>query len=295
MLVVIAIIGILAALLMPSLQKERESATRISCLNNLKQQGVAFLIYANDNGHLPFIVNSHQNSAGGFIAKTNLVDYSGGHAASQLWGCPQALSQIAPAIRKQEYNQNLTQYYTSDNGSFVRAGNVERGMSGYIFRLPAAMFTGGTYFNHSTTGAGADYYYTARPPKFKWLNLDNHNQNGGQQPAKQFYSGYLGDALGGGTGEYANYPKYGAEPRGRSAGKLILASEFYFNSTNANLIAPYRHLGMGINMGKPANYSVGGGNMLLLDGHGKWSNQMSETDGWGDGKRIYPVLDSLNN
>lgn len=63
-LVVIAIIGILVALLLPAIQAARESARRVQCQNNLKQLAVAGLNYCDAKRHFPVGVEMPYAQAG---------------------------------------------------------------------------------------------------------------------------------------------------------------------------------------------------------------------------------------
>ncbi len=68
LLIVIAIIGILAAILFPAFLKARGVAQRISCASNMRQIGMAFQNYATENDErLPLIQVGGGGDMGGWI------------------------------------------------------------------------------------------------------------------------------------------------------------------------------------------------------------------------------------
>ena len=69
LLVVIAIIAILASMLLPSLNKARETARKATCLNNIKEVGTAMMFYLDDNdgwypryANMPVLYNGAPNT-----------------------------------------------------------------------------------------------------------------------------------------------------------------------------------------------------------------------------------------
>lgn len=99
LLVVIAIISILAAQLLPALSLARESGRRAVCISNIRQLGILFMLYAQDNDDfLPpwqYADNSGiETSPGWFSNGCGLIgSYSprrlGSNGFSQgIWKCP---------------------------------------------------------------------------------------------------------------------------------------------------------------------------------------------------------------
>lgn len=68
LLVVIAIIAILAAMLLPALAAAKRKAQRISCVNNIKQDSLAFKIWEGDNNdQMPQAVSTASGGAKEYI------------------------------------------------------------------------------------------------------------------------------------------------------------------------------------------------------------------------------------
>jgi len=81
LLVVIAIIAILAALLLPALNKAHEKGRAASCISNLRQVGVAFNLYLADYNHYP--------GTRGVMLSANPADQFGEYASPcRVYLCP---------------------------------------------------------------------------------------------------------------------------------------------------------------------------------------------------------------
>ncbi|WP_052362155.1 prepilin-type N-terminal cleavage/methylation domain-containing protein [Geminisphaera colitermitum] len=159
LLTVIAIIGILAAIIIPTVSKVRETAAAAKCTSNLKQLATAALLYAEDHKRMPFAKRWHYLST----TSGSILPYLSMHYTVSDWtpGGPSVLR--CDSSFKLRPPQNLTaaegrfdRTYSMNKHASSGTGNSADGDDAQGFKVAEHTPPGATFATPSRTALFMD-------------------------------------------------------------------------------------------------------------------------------------------
>jgi prepilin-type N-terminal cleavage/methylation domain-containing protein/prepilin-type processing-associated H-X9-DG protein len=251
LLVVIGIIALLISILLPSLNRARETANRVKCASNLRQIGQAILLYTNDSkGPYPRTLYTGTVTVSG--AQNNLWDTGfavGGGGTSGTSGYTDPFSGSTIANTASCFTNNVPEALFL----LIRTEDI----TSAVFICPSS-------------NASADVYGGGTNTALNQIDFTNIANNLSYSYANPYPNNY---ALGSGYKMVA-----GLEPTFAVAADINPGTTG--NGVNDNVLAPNTSSsGQAMQVGNSNNHGKQGENILFGDGHVEFDNNpFSGTD-----------------
>jgi prepilin-type processing-associated H-X9-DG protein len=117
--VIVAVLAILAALFLPALAAAKRKSSRINCMGNLKQVGVAFRMWEGDNGDkYPMAVSVTNGGAMELVATGNVVAcfqaMSNELSTPKILHCPEDTHRLWATNFSTLKNSNISYFISAD-------------------------------------------------------------------------------------------------------------------------------------------------------------------------------------